>query len=110
MTSWSLVGRADELASIREALQSGAAGLALTGKPGVGKTELARAAMADAAAHDHAVHFIGATSALSDVPYGAVAHLVPASERITEQSAVVDTILRALGDAADQHLFFVLDD
>jgi hypothetical protein len=108
MTSWSLVGRADELASIREALHSGAAGLTLTGDAGVGKTELARAATADASAQGHTPHWIGATSGV--VPYGPVAHLVPAGEQITEESALADTIIRSLGDLTDQRLFLVVDD
>jgi hypothetical protein len=110
MTSWSLVGRADELAFIRKALHAGAAGLALTGDPGVGKTELARAATADASAAGQATHLIGATSALSEVPYGAVAHLIPANETITEQSAVLATIIGSLGDVSQHRLFLVVDD
>jgi DNA-binding NarL/FixJ family response regulator len=76
---WPLVGRQEELALVDRALAaSGTSGLVLAGAAGVGKTRLARAALAAAEARGCAARWAVATRAAASIPLGAVAHLLPA--------------------------------
>jgi AAA ATPase domain len=75
---WPLVGRADELALIDQALAgSGTSGVVLAGAAGVGKTRLAREAVAAAATKGWVSRWAVATQAAASIPFGAVAHLLP---------------------------------
>src|SRR5687767_7195825 len=105
-----LVGRAEELALIRDALASPAGAFALTGDAGVGKTEIARAALAEAERQGHPTHWIAATSALAVVPYGAVAHLVRPEQRAAEPQTLASTIVDDLAEGADRRVVVVTDD
>lgn len=76
--SWRLVGRIAELAACNHTLGiAGMAGVVLAGAPGVGKTRLAREAIAEAGGC--APLWIVGSRALASIPFGAVAHLVPAT-------------------------------
>lgn len=78
MRRWPFVGRDAELGGIRSAYaDSEASGVILVGHAGVGKTRLAREALALFAADGCKVAWVAATRAAGSIPFGAVAHLMP---------------------------------
>ncbi|HEY3895815.1 MAG TPA: LuxR C-terminal-related transcriptional regulator [Pseudonocardiaceae bacterium] len=77
---WPLTGRRGELSIIGRALGDGQLrGLLLAGAPGVGKTRLAREALSAAQARGCSTEWAVASRAAAAVPFGAMAHLVPAA-------------------------------
>jgi DNA-binding CsgD family transcriptional regulator len=75
--SWPLVGRRAELEMLAVALGDTRAGVVLAGAAGVGKTRLAREALARAEAAGREVEWVAATRAAASIPFGAVSHLLP---------------------------------
>jgi hypothetical protein len=75
MQAWPLTGRAEELEVIADVLCADGpyAGVVIAGSAGVGKTRLAREAMALAAERGWAVRWIAGTVAAQSVPLGACA-------------------------------------
>lgn len=83
---WALVGRERQLRTIEwSAGRAGGAGriggIVLCGAPGVGKTRLAREALARLGAGGRPTEWVAATGAASAIPFGAVSHLLPADGR-----------------------------
>jgi DNA-binding CsgD family transcriptional regulator len=78
---WPLVGRRSELAMLDDALLAGARPgcVVLAGAAGVGKTRLAREALARARAAGMATEWVAATRSAASIPFGAVSHLLPAA-------------------------------
>ncbi|MGH3829183.1 MAG: AAA family ATPase [Pseudonocardiaceae bacterium] len=75
---WPLIGRREELLIIDRAFDDGQLrGLLLAGAPGVGKTRLAREALAAAAASGCSTGWVAASRAVAAIPFGAMAHLLP---------------------------------
>ncbi|HEX4817123.1 MAG TPA: LuxR C-terminal-related transcriptional regulator [Nonomuraea sp.] len=75
---WPFAGRAAEFERLMAALADPrAGGMAITGPPGVGKSRLVYEALAALDPDRFAVHSVPATSANSDVPFGALGVLVP---------------------------------
>lgn len=75
---WPLVGRSEELATIAATTRPGAAtarGIVLSGVAGVGKTRVAREAVARIAVHGTRQHWIVATASARSVPLGAFADI-----------------------------------
>lgn len=73
-----LVGRTRELAVIDRSLaSSGVCAVVLVGDTGVGKTRLAREALAAAPMASRERFWVAASSSASAIPFGAVSHLVP---------------------------------
>ena len=76
--TWPLVGRREELALFAEALTTpGTSGVVFAGAAGVGKTRLAREALAAAESKGWAARWAVATRAAASIPFGALAHLLP---------------------------------
>jgi DNA-binding NarL/FixJ family response regulator len=76
--TWSLVGRREELALIDRALTTtDTSGVVLAGPAGVGKTRLAREALATAESKGWVVRWAVATQAAASIPFGTVAHWLP---------------------------------
>lgn len=75
---WQLTGRAEELRFIDAATRprTGARGMVLAGSAGVGKTRLAREALARAAQRGAAVRWVVATSSARAMPLGVFANLL----------------------------------
>jgi len=73
MRTWPLTGRAEELNVIADAFcpNSPHVGVVITGSPGVGKTRLAREAMALAAERGWTVRWVTGTLAAQSIPLGA---------------------------------------
>ena len=71
-------GRKSELAAISAAMADGVSRVfVLAGDMGVGKTHLARTALAAAAEQGRAPLWVGGSASASMVPFGAVLHLIP---------------------------------
>ena len=80
--TWPLVGRQAELEVLSAALaDTRAGGVVLAGEAGIGKTRLAREALARAEAAGLEVEWLAATRAAASIPFGAVSHLLPLAER-----------------------------
>ena len=80
VASWPLVGRREELTIIDRTLSEGKfRGSLLAGEPGVGKTRLAREALAAAGTRGCFTGWAAASRAVAAVPFGAMAHLLPAA-------------------------------
>ena len=78
---WPLTGRREELSIIERALREDQCrGLVLAGAPGVGKTRLAREALAAADAAGCETKWAAASQAVAAIPFGAVADLLPPAE------------------------------
>jgi DNA-binding CsgD family transcriptional regulator len=97
---WPLVGRGDEVELAAQARRRGRA-VVFAGVPGVGKTRLARAALAEAEAEGLTTRWVAATRSASTVPLGAFAPLVPAglgpvSEGQDARAATLDAIVRSI--------------
>src|SRR6266536_31921 len=93
--AWPLVGRQAELEGLAAALKGPVAGgVVLAGAAGVGKTRLAREALARPEAVGWDVEWVAATRAAASIPFGAVSHLLPSAERPS------DDLLATLGQTA----------
>jgi DNA-binding CsgD family transcriptional regulator len=99
---WPLVGRGDELALALDALRRRRA-VVFAGAAGVGKTRLARAALAQMESEGAQVRWVTATRSARTMPLGAFAHLVPrdtAGPREREgqdvRAATLDAVVRAI--------------
>jgi DNA-binding CsgD family transcriptional regulator len=80
VADWPLVGRREELSIIEHTLGDGQyRGLLLAGAPGVGKTRLAREALAAAEASGCETKWAVASRAVAAIPFGALAHLLPSA-------------------------------
>jgi DNA-binding CsgD family transcriptional regulator len=74
---WPLVGRVEELGFVVETFRRGASrGVVIAGALGVGKTRLAREAVA-ALDGEFAIEWTAATPASASIPFAALAHLLP---------------------------------
>src|SRR5689334_13052389 len=79
MPGWSLVGWADELSRLLDAVTAAAdRGLIYSGAAGVGKSRLLREAVAALPTHHHAIHVAAANIASSGLPFGGLAQVLPA--------------------------------
>jgi predicted ATP-dependent serine protease len=79
LNEWPLVARDRQLGGIVTAADgtSGANALVLSGGPGVGKTRLAREAMARLGSAGRVTEWVSATRSASVIPFGALLHLLP---------------------------------
>src|SRR5689334_10407379 len=103
---WPLVGRDEELRRVAAAIRPGAEGIVVAGRAGVGKTRLAREALAAQAGRRGNVVWAHGSAAARPFPLGAFAGLldVPAGD-------AAETIGRALGELARrQPLVLAVDD
>ena len=114
---WPLAGRDEELRRVVAAIRPGAAGIVVAGPAGVGKTRLAREALAVSRSRGATVWAHGSTAA-RPLPLGAFAGLldVPAGDaaetigRVLEQLAQQQPLVLAVDDAhlLDEHSAIVL--
>ncbi len=98
---WPLVGRRSELERISRLRTSGATGVVLAGRAGVGKSRLARATVE--AARDDGAHvaWVQATRSAATVPLGAFAGMLPADVRSDEPFELLRLGVEAVRDAGD---------
>ena len=108
---WPLVGRADELAVVTEAMDGDAGGVLLAGAPGVGKTRLATECLALADERGWHSAVVRANQAVKSIPYGAFAPHLPAAFRNDGEADALRQAAAAInGSARDTRLMLVVDD
>lgn len=96
---WPIVGRHEELAFIEEIIGSPEVrSVVLVGSAGVGKTRLAREAVAAAAGRGLGTAWASGLRSASRLPFGALAHLLPV-EPLTSQPGTLVNLLATAGDA-----------
>src|SRR3712207_4242419 len=96
---WPLVGRDAVCAALVAALeQVPAKSLVIAGPSGVGRTRLAREAVAIAVRDGRPVRWAAATGPAARVPLGAVAHLIPAVHGGTDPLALLQRAAAAIID------------
>jgi DNA-binding NarL/FixJ family response regulator len=109
---WPLVGRSEELAVITEATRANpdrARGIVLSGSAGVGKTRVAREAVAHCAARSARRHWIVGTASARSVPLGAFADVASdfGPDPLRRVREVIDGLI---GDARDGEVIVGVDD
>jgi len=106
-----LVGRGIELRAVEDALDAGRT-VVVSGVAGVGKTRLARAALAAAAGRGAHTRWATASHSARAIPLGALAGLVPPrlpEARMTPE-ALLEAIVECLADEATTPVVVVVDD
>lgn len=99
-STWPLVGRRIELDLIAELRASGASGVVLAGRAGVGKSRLARATVETARDDGAHTSWAQATRSAATVPLGAFAGLLPADVRSDEPLELLRRGVASLREAA----------
>ena len=100
--SWPLVGRQVELETlVADVRDARGRGVVLAGAAGVGKTRVAREALARVQAAGSDVEWVAATRAAASIPFGAVSHLLPAAEGLGDDR--LDTLRRAAALIAERN-------
>lgn len=103
---WPLTGRDEELRRVAAAIRPGAAGIVVAGPAGVGKTRLAREALAVRAGRGGTVVWAHGSTAARPLPLGAFAGLLE-----VRAADAAETIGRALDQLVRQQpLVLVVDD
>ncbi len=95
-----MIGRAGELERVAGALAAGLPGVVLLAGAGVGKSRLARAALAAAELAGAATVWAQATRSAASVPLGAFASVIPARVRSDDLFELLRGAGAALGDLA----------
>src|SRR5262245_8944833 len=96
-SSWPLAGRERELERIRATIDGNDPfAMVLVGAAGVGKTRLAQEIAAMAEASGVPATWASATGSASSIPFGALAHLLPAE---LPRGAGPQNLLRVIADA-----------
>src|SRR6266536_1491128 len=96
-----MIGRRAELEALGAVIgDAGVDGVVLAGAAGVGKTRLAREALAQVEAAGRDVEWVAATRAAASIPFGAVSQLLPLGERIGDDR--LNTLRRAAALLAER--------
>lgn len=96
-----LIGRGEELELIARARADGMTGVVVHAPAGIGKSRLARAALAQAALEGARIAWVQATHAAASVPLGAFAGLIPPGVRSDDPFDLLRRSVDALRDLAD---------
>jgi DNA-binding CsgD family transcriptional regulator len=107
-SSWPLVGRQDELELIERCRARGDGAVVLTGESGVGKSRLAREALARFRGLGARTQWVQATHSAATVPLGAFAGLLPDSARSENPLELLRLAAKALGGSGE--LVLAIDD
>lgn len=110
LDQWPLIGRDEEVGEVtRSIADSAVPGLALAGRAGVGKSRLAREAVAAAAEAGWTVRSIAATATSRSIPLGAFAQWTDDVERAP--FALARNVIETLTDGVQpDHLVVYVDD
>jgi DNA-binding CsgD family transcriptional regulator len=108
---WALVGREHEIATIHDCvIRNGPGAIVLAGRPGLGRTRLAREAILAAGRRGHPTAHARATRAMSRIPLGALAHLVPVGAVESNPAAALQAAVTALTRAPHERWLVVAVD
>jgi DNA-binding CsgD family transcriptional regulator len=116
VADWPLVGRADELGLLRELLTGREPrGVVLAGPSGVGKTRLAHEALVVAERAGLAIAQATATRSATELPFGALAPLLPEQPAdpgvVDDRADLLRRSVSALAErSGDQRLLLFVDD
>lgn len=106
-----LIGRAAELEAIARARADGLSGVVVHAPAGMGKSRLARAALAQAQLDGAKVAWVQATHAAASVPLGAFAGVIPREVRSDDPFELLRRSIEALRDlAGERSLVVAVDD
>jgi DNA-binding NarL/FixJ family response regulator len=110
--SWTLMGRDSELQFIAERMTGlEPRSVVVAGPAGVGKTRLAREALAAAKRSGRSTRWAAGTSAAAGIPLGAVAHLFPALGTASDPLTLLQRAGAAIADQGKGHRLIVgIDD
>ncbi len=98
--TWPLVGRAGELSMLKSLRDEGRPGAVLSGAAGVGKSRLAREALAAAAERGALTEWVQATRSAAAVPMGALAGLLAGGSRSDDPLERMRTAAETLRERA----------
>jgi DNA-binding CsgD family transcriptional regulator len=109
---WTLTGRDAELRFIAERLNGGESrSVVIAGPAGVGKTRLAREALAVARRSGRLTRWAAGTSAAAAIPLGAVAHLLPAVGTVSDPLTLLQRAGAAIAEQGKGHRLVIgIDD
>ena len=106
-----MVGRVNELAEVAQARASGTGGVVVHAPAGVGKSRLAREALAEAERGGMHTLWVQATRSAATVPLGAFAAVIPVEVRSDDRFELLRGSVQALCDLArGRPLMLVVDD
>jgi DNA-binding CsgD family transcriptional regulator len=106
-----MVGRVNELAEVARARASGTGGVVVRAPAGVGKSRLAREALAEAERGGMHTLWVQATRSAATVPLGAFAAVIPVEVRSDDRFELLRGSVQALCDLArGRPLMLVVDD
>ncbi len=110
--SWTLTGRDSELQFIAERVTGGdSRSVVIAGPAGVGKTRLAREALAAAKRNGRVTRWAAGTSAAAAIPLGAVAHLLPAVGTVSDPLTLLQRAGAAIAEQGKGHRLVIgIDD
>ncbi|HET9254595.1 MAG TPA: AAA family ATPase, partial [Pseudonocardiaceae bacterium] len=101
---WTLTGRDSELRFIAERVTGGdSRSVVIAGPAGVGKTRLAREALAAAKRGGRVTRWAAGTNAAAAIPLGAVAHLLPAVEAVADPLTLLQRAGSAIAEQGKGH-------
>lgn len=111
---WPLVGRTEVTEAMLAVLAGRAGGLVLIGEAGVGKTRIALECLRSAEVRGCHVAHVTATRTAAEIPFGALAPLLPnvrsAAETETRASLLHRHTAALLGHAGERRLVLMVDD
>jgi len=109
--TWPLVGRLSELEQIARARAEGASGVVVQGLAGVGRSRVAREALAEAKRDGAQTIWVQATRSVASVPLGAFADVIPTEVQSDDLFQVLRGSVRALSEiAGERSLVLGIDD
>lgn len=109
-TEWTLTGRDRERRLIQEGLRAAPTrSIVIVGPSGVGRTRLVREAFGWARDLGRPTRWAQATSAAASVPLGALAHLIPPVEAVSDTFTLLQRAMSAFDQGGDEPVV-VIDD